>query len=96
MEEVRLCRRSLKPLGGMVARGGVCLAHLCVMVVVLVRFQLGLTVRETSFSPCCRHVSKLVVMARGVLQRRGVEDSRLWLLRGGAVTSLSTKCSLPD
>ncbi|KAH0863537.1 hypothetical protein HID58_080748 [Brassica napus] len=27
--------RSLKPLGGMVARGGVCLAHLCVMVVVL-------------------------------------------------------------
>ncbi|CAN7057289.1 unnamed protein product [Brassica oleracea var. botrytis] len=85
----------------MVARGGVCLAHLCVMVVVLVRFQLGLTVRgesvysETSFSPCCRHVSKLVVMARGVLQRRGVEDSRLWLLRGGAVTFLSTKCLLP-
>ncbi|CAN7115136.1 unnamed protein product [Brassica rapa subsp. narinosa] len=85
----------------MVTRGGVCLAHLCVMVVVLVRLQLGLTVRgvsvysETSFfSPCCRRVSELVVMARGVLQRRGVEDSRLWLLRGGAATSLSTKCSL--
>ncbi|KAG5403934.1 hypothetical protein IGI04_010053 [Brassica rapa subsp. trilocularis] len=104
--------RSLKPPGGMVTRGGVCLAHLCVTVVVLVRLQLGLTVRgvfyfllpcelwrsvysETSFfSPCCRRVSELVVMARGVLQRRGVEDSRLWLLRGGAATSLSTKCSL--
>ncbi|CAG7867150.1 unnamed protein product [Brassica rapa] len=80
----------------MVTRGGVCLAHLCVMVVVLVRLQLGLTVRgvDEFFSPCCRRVSELVVMARGVLQRRGVEDSRLWLLRGGAATSLSTKCSL--
>ncbi|KAH0932340.1 hypothetical protein HID58_009457 [Brassica napus] len=56
----------------MVTRGGVCLAHLCVTVVVLVLF-----------SPALR-----------ALEIRLLRDDRLWLLRGGAATSLSTKCSL--
>ncbi|KAG2274834.1 hypothetical protein Bca4012_045160 [Brassica carinata] len=32
------------------------------------------------FSPCCRRVLELVMVARGVWSRRGVGDSRLWLL----------------
>ncbi|KAF2567550.1 hypothetical protein F2Q68_00027931 [Brassica cretica] len=91
-------RRFLKPLVGLVARGGERVAHPSVLVAVIVWLRLALEdpiISEASSSPCCQRVSKFVVLARCLQLHSGVGDSRLWLLRGSVVTSLSTICYLP-
>ncbi|KAF3558463.1 hypothetical protein F2Q69_00017293 [Brassica cretica] len=91
-------RRFLKPLVGLVARGGERVAHPSVLVAVIVWLRLVLEdpiISEASSSPCCQRVSKFVVLTRCLRLHSGVGDSRLWLLRGSVVTSLSTICYLP-